>query len=68
MNRGEHGIQCMPCSSRIVSEMLLEIHKMEKCHFLKSIKFILKQFNSSNQTFFVCVFFFFALYNILIDN
>ena len=25
------------CSSRIISEMLPEIHKMEKCDFLKSI-------------------------------
>ena len=37
MIRGEHDIQCMPCSSRIISEMLPEINTMEKCDFLKSI-------------------------------
>ena len=44
MIRGEQGIQCMPCSSRIISEMLPEIHTMEKCDFLKSIthSFIIK--------------------------
>ena len=26
----------MPCSSQIISEMLPEIHTMEKCYFLKS--------------------------------
>ena len=26
----------IPCSSRIISEMLPEIHTMEKCDFLKS--------------------------------
>ena len=35
--REEHGIQCMPCSFRIISEMLLEIHTIEKCDVLKSI-------------------------------
>ena len=35
--REEHGIQCMPLSSQIISEMLLEIHIMEKVNFLKSI-------------------------------
>ena len=33
----EHGIQCMPCPSKIISEMLPEIHTMEKCYFLKPI-------------------------------
>ena len=37
MIRGEHGIQSMPCSSRIISEMLPKIHTMEKFDFLKSI-------------------------------
>ena len=30
MIHGEHGIQCMPCSSLIISEMLPEIHTVEK--------------------------------------
>ena len=30
MIRGKHAIQCMPCSSQIISEMLPEIHTMEK--------------------------------------
>ena len=33
MIRGEHGIQCMPCSSQTVSEMLPEIHTMAKFDF-----------------------------------
>ena len=33
----DHGIQCMPCFSQIVSEMLPEIHTMEKFDFLKSM-------------------------------
>ena len=43
MIRGEHGIQCMLCSCRIIIEMLSEIQKKqkkkkkEKCDFLKSI-------------------------------
>ena len=35
--RGEHGIQCMPCSFRIISEMQPIIHTVEKFGFLKSI-------------------------------
>ena len=35
--REEHSIHCMPCSSQILSEMLPEIHTMEKCYFLKFI-------------------------------
>ena len=35
MISGEHGIQCMPCSSQIISDMLPEIHTMEKCDLLK---------------------------------
>ena len=36
MIRGEHGILCMPCSFRIIGEMLYEIHLMKKKHdFLK---------------------------------
>ena len=31
------GIQCMPCSARIISEMLPEIHTVEKFDFLKSM-------------------------------
>ena len=31
----EYGLQCMPCSSRIISEMLPDIHTMEKFDFLK---------------------------------
>ena len=27
-------IQCMPCFSQIISEMLSEIHTVEKCDFL----------------------------------
>ena len=37
MIREEYGIQCMPCSSGIISEMQAEIHTMEKFDFLKSI-------------------------------
>ena len=37
MIEGEHGIQYMPCFSRIISEMLPEIHTTEMCYFLKSI-------------------------------
>ena len=37
MIRGEHGIQCMPCSSLIVSEMLPEILTSKTCNFLKPI-------------------------------
>ena len=37
--RDQHGIQCMPCFSQIISEMLPEIHAMEKFDFLKP-KFI----------------------------
>ena len=33
----EHGIQCVPCSSQIISELQLEIHKIEKFDFLKSL-------------------------------
>ena len=33
MIRGEHGIQRMPCSSQIISEMLPEIHTIELCDF-----------------------------------
>ena len=35
--RGPAIIRCMSCSSRIISEMLPEIHTMEKCYFLISI-------------------------------
>ena len=31
----KQGIQCMSCSSRIISEMLPDIHPMEKFEFLK---------------------------------
>ena len=37
MIREEHGIQRIPCSFRIISEMLPEIHTLEKCDFLISI-------------------------------
>ena len=37
MIRGKHGIQCMPCFSRIISEMLSEIHTTDKCEFLKTV-------------------------------
>ena len=37
MIQGEHGIQCMPCSPQIISEMLPEIHTVEKFDFLRSI-------------------------------
>ena len=29
LNCEMHGIQCMPCSSRIISEMLPEVHTMQ---------------------------------------
>ena len=35
--RVEHGIHCRPCSNRIISEMLPDIHTMEKFDFLKSM-------------------------------
>ena len=35
--RGEHGIQCMPCFSRIIRAMVPEIYTVEKCDFLKPI-------------------------------
>ena len=37
MFREEHGLQSMPCSTRIISEILPEIRKMEKCDFLDPI-------------------------------
>ena len=37
MIQEEHGIQCMPCSSQIINEMLPEIHTMENIDFLKSL-------------------------------
>ena len=30
----ENGIECMPCSPQIISEMLPEINTKEKCNFL----------------------------------
>ena len=54
MIRREHGIQCMPCSFRIMSEMLSEIHTIEKFDFFKSIShFKIIQLSVS------CYFFFF---------
>ena len=32
-----NGIQCMPCSSRIISERLPEILKEKRCSFLKPL-------------------------------
>ena len=43
-----HGIQCVPCSSQIVSEMLPEIHILEKCDFLKP------KVHSNNQELQLC--------------
>ena len=37
MIREVYGIQCMLRSSRIINEMLSEIHTLEKCDFLKSV-------------------------------
>ena len=37
MIRGERGIEYMPFYSRVISEMLPEIHTIEKCDFLKYI-------------------------------
>ena len=37
MIRVEHCIQCIPCFSRFISEMLSEIHTVETFDFLKSI-------------------------------
>ena len=34
---GEHGIQCMPCSSQLISETLPEIQTVAKYDFLKSV-------------------------------
>ena len=45
-----YSIQCMPCSSEIISEMLPESHTMEKCYFLKPvIHFQLIQFFDLNS-------------------
>ena len=43
MIRGEHGIQCMPRSSRIIGEMQPEIHTMENVIF-SNLLFILNNF------------------------
>ena len=40
--RVEHGIQCMPCSPRIISEMLPETHAKEVCDFLNPILLVNK--------------------------
>ena len=32
--RKEHGIQCMPCSSQNIYEMLAESHIVDRCSFL----------------------------------
>ena len=32
--RDKHCIQCLPCSSQIISEMLPEIHTVQKCYCL----------------------------------
>ena len=45
MIRGEHGIQFMPCSSKIISEVLPKINTMEKCDFVKSL-ILFQNFNS----------------------
>ena len=37
MIQEEHGIQCMPCSSQTISEILPEIHIMDKWDFLRSM-------------------------------
>ena len=41
--REEHDIQCMPCSSRIISEMLPDTHTMQSLIFFKPIIHSLKQ-------------------------
>ena len=54
----EHGIQCMPCSTRILSEILPENHTMEKLDFLKTYFFCshlqcmdkIKYCNSGNKS------------------
>ena len=38
MIRGKHDIQCTPCSSRSISEMLPENHTVQKGDFLKPIR------------------------------
>ena len=43
--RKKHGIQCMSCSSRSISEKIPEIHTTEKYDFHKPVV-ILKSFNS----------------------
>ena len=40
-NSREHGINCMPSSARIKSELLSEFYTLEKCDFLKSISHFL---------------------------
>ena len=37
MIREKHGIRCMPCSSRITSDVLSEIHTVQNFDFLKPI-------------------------------
>ena len=37
MIRGEHGIHCMPCSFRIIIEVLPEIDTKGKCDYLESM-------------------------------
>ena len=71
MIRGEHGIQCMPCSFRIISEMLPEIHRLDKCHFLKSkihsqITFFFNLFFFFFNHIFLSFFYYFFIYFFLI--
>ena len=55
----EHGEQCIICSSQIISEILPEIHTMEKFEFLKPIilsqriKFSVLTISSSYSIFFL---------------
>ena len=41
---GKHGIQCMPCSSRLISEIFLKFIQW-KILIFSNLVFILKQFN-----------------------
>ena len=52
MIREEHGIQCMPCSSQIISEILPEIQTMQISDFFKPmIYFFFQTYDLFFQTY-----------------
>ena len=58
MIRREHGINCMPCPSQIIREMLTEIQTMEKFDFLKTMIHLKKKYMlACNRTFPLGVFY-----------